>query len=70
MNCNKQPFFAKAPIKRLPTLKISMLGINMNNNLSLTENQGVFKEFFENCKFQEPFKHKKWIQAVFKEFKK
>ena len=33
-----------------------MLSININNKFSLTENQGVFKEVFENCKFQGHFK--------------
>ena len=54
-NCNKQPFIAGTPIQKASyTFKFSML--NMNKNFSLTENQGVFQEFFENCKFQDHFK--------------
>ena len=48
------PQLLRRQYKRLPTFKFSML--NMNKNFSLTENQGVFKEFFEKCKFQEHFK--------------
>ena len=55
-NCNKQPFIAKTPIQKAPHFQILYAYKHMNKNFSLTENQGVFKEFFENCKFQEHFK--------------
>ena len=49
-----------------------MLSININNKFSLTENQGVFKEFLKIVNFKgisSALENEIWIQAVFKEFK-